>query len=55
MQDEQGCFALLEQGRADGVHAVMTRLLGECTCQQEARVIELYTVEGARTAQLLTA
>ena len=55
MEDDQGCFALLEPGRAEGVHAVMTRLLGECTCTKESRRIELYTVEGARTAARLSA
>ena len=51
----QGCHGLLLPGRAEGVHEVLTRLLGRCTCDSQARVIELYTVDGARTAERLSA
>lgn len=42
---EQGCKSLLEP-RYWGVHDLMVRLLGRCTCESEARVVELYTVNG---------
>lgn len=42
---EQGCKALLEP-RYWGVHDLLVRLLGRCTCENEARVVELYTVDG---------
>jgi len=42
---EQGCKDWLEP-RYWGVHALMVRLLGRCTCENEARVVELYTVDG---------
>ena len=50
-EEVQGCSNLLLPGRAEGVHDVMVRLLGRCTCESGARVIELYTVDGARTAK----
>ena len=43
----QGCESLLEP-RYWGVHELMVRLLGRCTCASEARVHELYTVDGVR-------
>ena len=43
---DQGCRDWLEP-RLWGVHDLMVRLLGRCTCEDESRVIELYTVEGS--------
>ena len=37
----QGCRALLEPKWA-GIHDLMVRLLGRCTCDTDARVVELY-------------
>ena len=45
----KSCMDLLTPGRGEGVHALLSRLLGRCTCEG-ARVHELYTVEGARSA-----
>ena len=42
---EQGCRSWLEP-RYWGVHDLMVRLLGRCTCEDEARVVELFTVDG---------
>ena len=51
MADEQGCLEWLEPRRAQGVHDLMVRLLGKCTCEDmPAEVIELYVVDGARSA-----
>ena len=43
----QGCRALLEPKWA-GIHDLMVRLLGACTCERDARVVELYRVEECR-------
>lgn len=43
---DQGCRDWLEP-RLWGVHDLMVRLLGRCTCEDESRVVELYTVEGS--------
>lgn len=43
----QGCEALLEPKWA-GVHGLLVRLLGRCTCEEDARVVELYRVEECR-------
>ena len=42
---EQGCQGLLEPRYAEGVHALLTRLLGRCTCESQARVVELYSTD----------
>lgn len=55
VSDGQGCQELMEPGRAKGVHELLTRLLGRCTCESRARVHELYTVDGARTSERATA
>lgn len=40
---------MLEPRRAQGVHTLLTRLLGRCTCESpQTRVRELYGVDGAR-------
>lgn len=42
---------MLEPRRAQGVHDLMTRLLGRCTCERgEAEVTSLYGVDGAHSA-----
>ena len=42
----------MEPRRAQGVHDLMVRLLGQCTCEGvPAEVIELYVVDGARSAE----
>lgn len=47
----QGCEALLEPKWA-GVHDLLTRLLGRCTCEQDGNVARLYTVQGgSRTSR----
>jgi len=52
---EQGCRSWLEP-RWAGIHDLMVRLLGHCTCDEgQAHVFELYTVEGARSAERLSA
>jgi len=43
----QGCRALLEP-RYWGVHDLMVRLLGRCTCEEDGRVVELFKVEELR-------
>ena len=54
--EEQGCLAWLEPRRAQGVHDLMVRLLGKCTCEGvPAEVIELYVVDGARSAEMVSA
>lgn len=42
---EQGCRGFVEP-RWYGIHDLMVRLLGRCTCESESRVVQLYTVEG---------
>ena len=51
---DQGCMDCREwlEPRFHGIHDLMTRLLGRCTCQNDARVIELYTVEGAGSERI---
>lgn len=44
---ENECTKLLEP-RYWGIHDLMVRLFGACTCECEDRVSELYTVERAR-------
>ena len=45
---EQGCRALLEP-KWHGVHDLLTRLLGRCTCEAgDAHVVELYRPVEAR-------
>lgn len=46
---------MLTPGRAEGVHALLVRLLGRCTCENDERVRRLYTVEGAGRAEHLIA
>lgn len=50
MDEAQGCLAWMEPRRAQGVHDLMVRLLGRCTCDGvPAAKIELYVVAGARS------
>jgi len=42
---------LMEPQRAQGVHELMVKLLGRCTCESLARVYEIYTVDGARRSE----
>lgn len=55
MGGEQGtcrCVDLLTPRRAHGIHELLTRLLGRCTCTSGAeRVTELYMVDGGRSAE----
>lgn len=50
----QGCRALLEPKWA-GIHDLMVRLLGACTCQTDDRVVELYRVEECRSGERVSA
>jgi hypothetical protein len=43
----QGCRALLEPKWA-GIHELMVRLQGRCTCDTDARVVDLYRVDECR-------
>jgi len=48
MQGHEGCLDWLTPNRAQGVHDLMTKLLGRCTCQSSTtRVHHLYAVAGA--------
>jgi hypothetical protein len=54
--DEQGCLEWMEPRRAQGVHDLMVRLLGRCTCEGMAgEVLDLYVVDGARSAERVSA
>lgn len=59
MGEQEGhcrCMDLLSPRRGIAIHQLMTRLLGRCTCEGgERRVTELYMVNGARTAERLSA
>ena len=41
------CELFLLGRRGPELHALLTRLLGRCTCESLAEVIELYTVDGS--------
>lgn len=44
------CAHLLTTRRARGVHSLMTRLLGRCTCKRgEREVRKLYGIAGAHS------
>ena len=48
--EAQGCLDWMEPRRAKGVHELMVRLLGKCTCEGVSPAkIELYVVAGARS------
>ena len=48
----QGCHEWLEKGRAEGVHQLMTELLGQCPCESPIeRVARLYVVDQAREVE----
>ena len=48
----QGCHEWLEKGRAEGVHQLMTELLGQCPCESpRERVARLYVVDQAREVE----
>ena len=56
MDEDQGCLDWMEPRRAEGVHALMTRLLGRCTCEgMPPDMIRLYVVDGARSAEQVSA
>lgn len=50
MEGQWECKDMMEPRRARGVHALMVKLFGRCTCGSE-RPRQLYTVAGARTAE----
>ena len=54
-QGTEGCMELVTPRRAKAVHEMLQRLLGRCTCESTARVHELYTVNGARSAERVSA
>lgn len=51
---EGRCRSWLEP-RYEGVHALMVRLLGRCTCESDTRVVELFTAAGAESRERATA
>jgi hypothetical protein len=51
VSEEQGCLDWMTERRASGVHELMTRLLGRCTCEGvPPEKLQLYVVVGARSA-----
>lgn len=39
----EGRCASWVEPRYEGVHALMVRLIGRCTCESEAEVVQLFT------------
>jgi hypothetical protein len=42
----EGRCASWVEPRYEGVHALMVRLIGRCTCESDAEVVQLFTCAG---------